>query len=106
MATNSALELGAAQALFSARMMVAALHDIGPWEMQWGSMRVPATREINDAGVTFRGTFPNVCWLTPPDEGVVILLDGEFMGMRRIDSPGDTSFTVTWSLATQIPEFV
>lgn len=94
------LELEAAQALFAARMMVAALHDDGPWTMQWGPVTVPATREVTETGVVFTATFPDACWLEPPSSGVLIRCRDEVMGMRRMDHPGDTQFVVTWELAT------
>ncbi len=93
------LELGASQALFAARTMVDALHVSEGWEMQWGEIRVPASREFSSEGVEFQATFPDACWLAPPDASVLLLLDGQVRGMRRIDHPGDTAFQVTWELA-------
>ena len=96
----AALELDASRALYAARMLEAALHSEGLWEMQWGEVRVPAIREVTERGVVFTATFPSLCWLSPPSEGVLILLDGEVMGMQRVDHPGDTQFVVTWELGT------
>lgn len=94
------LELEASQALFAARALEAALHDPGPWTMEWGPYTVPAERVLTETGVAFRAVFPETCWIEPPDTGVVLRCRGEVMGLRRIDHPGDTQFIVTWELAT------
>ena len=101
METFPDIELGAAQALFAARMLEAAVHDPGPWSFRWGGIEVPAERTLTDEGVVFTGSFPDVCWIERPTEGLEIRCAGEVMGMRRVDEvehPGDTGFVVTWSV--------
>ena len=97
------IELDASQALFAARMLEAAVHDPGPWTFQWGSIEIPAERTITPEGVTFTGTFPDVCYLRRPEGGLLIRCAGAVMGIRRVDDqhPGDTSFVVTWSVLTR-----
>ena len=94
------IEMEAAQALFAARMLVAAIHDVGPWEFRWGSIVVPAEREFVDGGVRFKAVFPDICWIDRPSTGIEILCDGEVMGIRQVAHPGDTEFVVTWDLST------
>jgi hypothetical protein len=100
MESNPNLELDAAQALFAARMLEAAVHHPGPWAFRWGGIEVPATKTITERGVTFTGAFPDVCYLHPPQDGLLILCEGTVMGMRRmdLDHPGDTGFLVTWDV--------
>lgn len=101
METQPSIDLDVAQALFAARMLEAAVHDPGPWSFRWGGIEVPAERTLTDEGVVFTGRFPDVCWIQRPTDGLVILCNGVVMGMRRIDEvehPGDTGFTVTWSV--------
>jgi hypothetical protein len=98
------IELDAAQALFAARMLEAAVHHPGPWSFKWGEIEVPATKTFTEGGVVFTGQFPEVCWLRRPDTGLLILCEGMVMGMRRIDEvehPGDTGFEVTWKVLTR-----
>lgn len=95
------IELHAAQALFAARMLEAAVHDAGPWTFRWGGIEVPAERTLTDEGVVFTGRFPDVCWLRRPTDGLTILCDGTVMGMRRVEEtehPGDTAFVITWAV--------
>lgn len=102
------LELDASQALFAAKMLESAVHHPGPWTFRWGSVEVPATKHFADDGVTFTGTFPDLCWLYPPQDGLLLLCDGVILGMRRMDqdSPGDTGFSVTWDVLTRRPRLV
>lgn len=99
MVTPPDLELEAAQALFAARMAVAAVHDTGPWTIQWGDLVVPATRIATQQGVSFIAEFPELCWLTPPTDGAILRCRDQVMAIRRIDHPGDTGFLVRWELA-------
>lgn len=104
MNSHPEIELHAAQALFAARMLEAAVHDKGPWTFRWGGIEVPAERTVSADGVTFVGRFPEVCWLRRPTDGLLLLCDGKVMGMRRVDEdehPGDTGFCVTWAVLTR-----
>lgn len=99
--TNPEIELDAAQALFAARMLEAAVHDDGPWTFRWGGIEVPASKEITDEGVVFVGVFPDVCWIDRPKDGLAILCNGVIMGIRQPkkgEHPGDTRFVVTWAV--------
>lgn len=104
MDSHPEIELDAAQALFAARMLEAAVHDPGPWSFRWGGIEVPAERAITSEGVTFTGHFPDICWLRRPTDGLLILCNGTIMGIRRVDEtehPGDTGFEVSWSVLTR-----
>lgn len=97
------LELDAAQALFAARMLEAAVHDPGPWTFCWGGIEVPAEKTFTSAGVVFTGEFPDFCYLTRPEGGLLLRCQGTIMGIRRLDQddPGDTGFTVNWSVLAE-----
>jgi len=103
---RAALEFQAAQALMAARLMEDALYATGTWTMRWGPFEVPAERVVSEDGVVFSSTFPEMCWIEPPECGVVLLLDGEVRGIRRIDHPGDSMFVVTWDVILSTPESV
>lgn len=100
MSVRSDLELVAAQALFAARLLERAVHDEGPWTMRWGTIEVPATRTVTEAGVVFEAEFPQLCYLEPPGPNVLLLCRGEVGGIRAVDHPGDTAFVIVWSLTS------
>lgn len=98
------IELDAAQALFAARMLEAAVHHPGPWTFKWGEIEVNATKHFTDDGVVFNGVFPDVCYLRRPESSLEIRCDGIVMGMRSVkefEHPGDTGFVVTWAVLTR-----
>lgn len=98
------IELDASQALFAARMLEAAVHAEGEWTFCWGDIEVVAERHITPDGVTFTGTFPDLCYLRPPEGGLEIRCDGRVMGIRPVEHgahPGDTSFTVSWAVVVR-----
>lgn len=98
------IELDAAQALFAARMLEAAVHDPGPWTFKWGEVEVSATKVFTDTGVVFTGRFPDICYLRRPEGSLTILCDGVVMGMRHPDEmehPGDTGFEVSWTVISR-----
>lgn len=98
------IELDAAQALFAARMLEAAVHHPGPWTFKWGEIEVPAEKTFTDEGVVFAGEFPSVCYLRRPEGSLEIRCEGIVMGMRSVEEfehPGDTGFTVTWAVLTR-----
>lgn len=100
------IELDAAQALFAARMLEAAVHHPGPWTFKWGEVEIPAIKYFTGNGIIFVGTFPDLCYLRRPEGGLLILCEGVVMGMRRIDDdhPGDTAFEVKWEVLTHREE--
>lgn len=100
------LDFAVAQALFKARQVERALHDAGPWTMQWGGRSVPACRLIGKSEITFLAHFPEHCFLVEPDPTVLLLCDGEEVGSRPIDFPGDQGFQIEWRLAVEQPILV
>lgn len=101
MDSNAEIELDAAQALFAARLLEAAVHHPGPWSFRWGTVEVPAVKTISENGVTFTGQFPDLCYLERPQGGLILLCEGVVMGLRSMaadDHPGDTAFQVSWSV--------
>lgn len=91
----------AAQAVYAARLFERALHDEGPWTMTWGPHEVQAERIVTEEGVEFRATFPEVCYLVPPEPNVVLRCRGEVAGVRPIEHPGDAAFAITWALVAK-----
>lgn len=98
------IELDAAQALFAARMLEAAVHHPGPWTLKWGDIEVPAERAVTSEGIVFTGEFPSVCYLRRPEGSLEIRCEGIVMGMRaaeEFEHPGDTGFIVKWAVLTR-----
>ena len=91
----------AAHGLRTARLLECAVHDEGPWEMAYNGITVPADRMVHGSGVLFSATFPEVCWISVPEDTTAYLLcRGEVMALRQIDHPGDCAFAACWSLDT------
>lgn len=95
------LEFAVAQAAFRARQMERALHDRGPWTIQWGAFTVPACRLIGEREIRFLAHFPAHCYLAPVDGPALLLCRGEVVGTKHIEHPGDAEFELEWSLAIQ-----
>lgn len=90
------LDFQAAQAVFLARRFETAVNDPGPWEMEFGGHRVPASRITREHSVIFWAHFPDACWLS---EGFVSLLcRGEVQGSKPIEQPEDGQFKVEWEI--------
>jgi hypothetical protein len=96
-----ALDFAVSRAVFAARLLERAAHAKGGWTITWGPHTVEAVREETPVGITFTATFPEVCYLEPPDPNVVLRHNGEVVSIKAIDHPGDTGFTITWALATE-----
>lgn len=47
-----------AQAVYKARLIERAVHDDGPWFIEWGGLKQPAARLIESTGVSFTAIFP------------------------------------------------
>lgn len=96
------LDFVAAQAVAHARLLERACHDSGPWEIEVQGMRVPALRVRTPRSVVFLATFPEMCWLTPPDIALLHCA-GELIGVRPIVAPAEGAHTVRWwvGIATQ-----
>lgn len=102
------LDFAVAQATFRARQIERALHDPGPWEMEYGGIKAPAVRLTFDNRVTFLAHFPAHCWLAPPEPAVLSLLcRGEVVNTRALDDhPGDGEWEAEWTLALEQPSLV
>lgn len=110
MSDRADLELGAAQALFAARLLELAVHHEGPWTFKWGEIEIPAIKTLTDDGVSFVGHFPEVCYLRRPEGSLELRCEGMVLGMRapeEFEHPGDTGFMVAWdvlSMTRQVAE--
>lgn len=101
MDSHAGIELDAAQALFAARLLEAAVHHPGPWAFRWGDIEVPAEKVLTEDGVLFTGRFPEICYLERPEGGLSLLCEGTVLAIRPPDDfehPGDTGFLVTWKV--------
>lgn len=99
----STLDFAVAQAAFRARQMERALHDNGPWTIQWGPFEVPASRLIGQDRIVFLAHFPAHCYLSAPEAPATLLCRGEPVGTQEIDFPGDGEFELEWVLAVEHP---
>lgn len=96
------IDLQVSRAIFSVKLLERALHDPGPWAFAWGPLIVPAEREVTDSGVVLRGDCPEHCLVATPGNVVALLCNGEVVGAKEIDPPGDGGFEVEWSLSARI----
>lgn len=97
------LDIAVSQALFRARQMERALHDSGPWTMEWAGHTVPVCRLIGKSEIKFLAHFPEHCYLAEPEPTMSLLCRGEVVGTREIEFPGDGAFSVEWRLAVEQP---
>lgn len=95
------LDFAVAQAIFRAQQIERALHDRGPWTMEWAGHTVPACRLIGKREITFLAHFPEHCYLAEPEPTMTLLCRGQVVGTRTIDFPGDGAFQVEWRLAVE-----
>lgn len=86
------------RAVYAAALLERALHNPTGWTVSYGPHEIPMERRVTEDGVTFRGTVPETCWLDAPTN-VVLRHDGQVVGVRAIDHPGDCGFDIDWSLA-------
>lgn len=96
---RDALDFVAAQAVAHARLLERACHDSGPWEIEVQGMRIPAVRARTPHAVIFLATFPEMCWVEPPDTALLYCAD-ELVGARPIVAPGEGAYTVRWTIGT------
>ena len=108
---DQTMELQLSKALTRAHLMEAVLHGSGKWEMSLGSwgvrqddLVVSARRAVGPDEAAIEADFPAHCWLGERPTVLTLLLDGEMVGVRAINHPGDGSFTVSWTFALQVLE--
>lgn len=90
-----ALDLDVAQAVFAAHQMERAVNDPGPWTITYGEHTAPACRWITEDRVIFVAHFPDVCWLDV-EPILTLSANGEVVGTRRIEPPGDGQWKAEW----------
>lgn len=91
------LDFVAAQAVNRARLLERACHDSGPWEIEIQGMRITALRVRTPHSVLFLATFPNMCWVDPP-ETALLYCAGELVGVRSIVAPAEGAYTIRWTV--------
>jgi hypothetical protein len=97
------LDLAVARAAFRVRQLERALHDPGPWQIGYGPLVVPAVKFTFEDRVVFRAHFPAHCYLTVPEPVLTLLCDGEVVGTRPVEHPGDGEWECEWTLALGQP---
>jgi hypothetical protein len=93
----SCLDLAVSRAVFTAGVFERVLHEAGPWVMEIGNVDVPATREVRADEVVLRTSFPEVCWLDPIPEVVVLRCGERVVMVREFSHPGDVPFEMRFS---------
>lgn len=97
------LDLAVSRAVAAASRMECAVHDTGPWQMEIQGVRVPAVRQVLRRTVIFTASFPDVCFLSPP-ELVALICRDEPVSVRALDIPHEGSFPVEWEFTVTEPE--
>lgn len=95
---DAPLDSTVAKVVFTARLLERAVHDPGPWTMSWGPHTVPAKRVLTDDGAIFVAEYPDVCYIQRFEAPLVLACNGETVGVREMDWPGDCAFTVDWTI--------
>jgi hypothetical protein len=90
-----ALDLAAARAVAQARLLERAVHDVGPWEVEVGGIRVPAIRAITPSRVVFLAYFADQ--LT--DDVAWLYCRGQLLSSQEIDVPPEPSCSVYWEIS-------
>lgn len=97
------LELAVSGGLMRLHALERALHDDGPWAMDYAGMRVPAVRTVSDDHVLFSAQFPASAGSAP----AFLLCDGEPLPLSlRMDPPDDGQrgpFVADWVLRIHAP---
>lgn len=92
------LDVLAARAVFTAKLLERALHDDGPWTIQIGEHEHPASREFTDTGVLFSVVFD----LPASDEPVIATLRcaGVTQDVKSVSLVGG-NFALSWAVSVQ-----
>lgn len=94
------LDFMAAQAVARAKLLERACHDPGPWSIEVQGVHVPAIKVRTPSRVVFLASFPDLCWVEPP-EVAWLYCAGELIGSQDIVAPAEGAHTVQWSLGLQ-----
>jgi hypothetical protein len=98
-AVMQTLDEAVAQAVFTARLLERALHDSGPWALEYGGQRLPAHKVFCGDHIHFRALLPQQCWLAAPDGVMSLLAGGETVSVRPFTHVGDGGFVLDWTIA-------
>lgn len=90
-----------ARAVHAARLLERAVHDPGPWAMEYAGQVFPADRVIHADHVHIVATMPAQCWLGDPESPLSLLIDGEVVAVRRIPHPGDSAADLDWTIGAR-----
>ena len=97
------LDLEIARANFIANRAERALHDPGPWYMEYGSITVTAHRAFTPEEVVLWAIFPEVCWVVQPVAMLTLICGDVMVGCKQIDHPGDGPWRAEWVLGVTSP---
>lgn len=98
------LDEALSQALHAIRLMERALHDRSPMFARFGDLEVPVRRASSEGELALLADFPAHCHLVRPESIIYLICEGEIIGAREIEDPGDGPFEVEWkfSLAAHV----
>lgn len=96
------LDLAAARAVMQARLLERAVHDPGPWTMEYGGILMPTSRFLLPDRAIFVAHLPEHCWLRAP-ESLTLHCRGELVASKVIEHPGDESCQILWEIVLPEP---
>ena len=99
------LDTAVAQAVARVRLLERALHDPGPWALEYAGQRFEAERTVCPTHVHLAAEIPEQCWLVEPDGFLYLVVDGEVVAAQQIEHPGDGGHRVDWMLGLSADAF-
>jgi hypothetical protein len=94
------LDLRVAQAVMAAKLMERALHDPGPWHIEWDGVTAPATKVVSEDVVSFHATFGGPLHAGP----ATLYCRGEVQSYRAVvmSLRDHAVFTLVWEFAAEV----
>lgn len=97
----NSLDLAVSSAMMRLRALERALHDDGPWEMEYAGIRTLASRTVTDDRVQFSARFPSP-W--PKARSLTLLCADEPVLVKPFAVPyDDGEFIADWALRLHTP---
>lgn len=93
-----ALDTAVSRAVHRARLLERALHDDGPWAIEYGGQSLPASKVYCASHIHLQAQIPTQCWIVDPDGIAVLTLRGEPQSVQQIGIVGDGGHDIDWIL--------